>query len=55
MYILIDSDPVDCGTDPCHMAWIERDHRNYLERMVEAKCSNGTLFNALNPAAYQNC
>ena len=38
-------DPIDCETDPCHLAWIIRDRRELLKNVLNAKCSyNGTSF-----------
>ena len=36
-------DPYNCMTDPCHLAWIVRDHPNYFEmiRGEDLMCENG--------------
>ena len=55
IYLL--TDPLDCSTDKCHLAWLIRDNPNLLKYVVDATCSNGTLFTDLKPADFdaQNC
>ena len=48
-------DPIDCTTDYCHMAWLIRDHPNYLSNVRYSGCSNGTRFEDLNPNGYNDC
>ena len=59
-------DPFDCHSDPCHLAWIIRDHGELLrtEEILRKKdnyfklnleCSNGTLFTDLNPNGFNHC
>jgi len=48
-------DPIDCESDPCHMAWIIRDNRRLLSVVNDGQCSNGTLFNQLDPNEYTDC
>ena len=52
---MILSDPFDCDTDPCHMAWLIRDNPSLLPAVEGATCSNGLNFNQLNQLNYTNC
>ena len=54
IYIL-NKDPFDCKTDPCHLAWLLRDNRELLDNIDGAACSNGTLFEDLNPDSFKQC
>lgn len=50
------SDPFDCDSDPCHLAWIIRDERLFLTHISETvSCSNGTLFLDLDPSGLVDC
>ena len=53
--VQIYSDPFDCKTDPCHLAWLLRDNRNYLDYIDGAACFNGTTFDQLIPNGIKNC
>jgi len=44
-------DPIDCEMDPCHLAWLIRDNRHLLSA-IGGQCSNGTLFDYLDPNAF---
>lgn len=48
-------DPIDCTDDPCHLAWLIRDNPNLLRYVKYGECSNGTLFENLNPFGFENC
>lgn len=50
------ADPIDCQSDPCHLAWIIRDRRDLLQ-VIEygAFCSNGTLLSEVDPTALSEC
>ena len=52
---IADTDPFDCASDPCHMAWLIRDNRDLLTPVASAQCSNGTWFTDLNPSALKGC
>ena len=49
------SAPIDCVTDPCHMAWLIRDNRNLLSAIGFATCADGTPFGQLSANNYANC
>jgi len=50
------TDPFDCQSDPCHLAWLIRDHSELLLSLVRgATCSNGTRFEELDPSAFNGC
>ena len=46
-YIMID--PIDCKSDPCHLAWLVRDNRHLLASISGGKCSDGTELKNLDP------
>ena len=48
-------DPIDCESDLCHMAWLIRDNRNLLPAVNLGQCSNGTIFEDLDPNGYNDC
>ena len=52
---IFDIDPFDCESDPCHLAWLIRDNRDLFGRLDDARCSNGTLFNQLDPDGFNQC
>ena len=54
-FFLVLKDPIDCVSDPCHLAWLIRDNRNLLKVVDGATCSNGTGFEELDPDGFQNC
>ena len=39
----------------CHLAWLIRDHRHLLNRVVNGYCDDGKLFKELDPADYADC
>ena len=45
----------DCSTDPCHMAWLIKYNPQLLGRIYNGVCTDGTLFQNLNPANYASC
>lgn len=49
------SDPFDCESDTCHLAWLIRDNRPLLLPLWNAMCSNGTDFWLLDPNGYDHC
>ena len=49
------TDPIDCTTDPCHLAWLIRDNRQLINYVRYGYCSNGTAFSDLNAFGYSNC
>ena len=49
------SDPFDCETDPCHLAWLIRDNRHLLAPIYGATCSNGTQFTQLISNDFSHC
>ena len=51
--ILLESDPVNCEDDSCHLAWIFNE--NLLNFIKNARCSNGTLFGDLDPNFFADC
>ena len=48
-------DPIDCESDPCLLAWLIRDNRNLLPAVYLGQCSNGTVFEELDPNGYNDC
>ena len=64
-------DPFDCSKDPCHLAWIIRDNRQFLKflkrdknydecnedvnKNYRAMCSNGTSFDDLDQNGFDHC
>ena len=48
-------DPIDCFTDPCHLAWIVNENRQHLNHVQYATCSNGTALNDLNSIEFITC
>lgn len=48
------TDPIDCATDICHLAWLIRDNR-HLMKAISGQCSNGTVFEDLMSNAYADC
>ena len=49
------TDPIDCTSDPCHMAWLIRDNPSLMRHVYYANCSNGTRFEDLDRNGYNNC
>ena len=47
------TDPFDCSD--CHLTWLIRDNRRLLPFVAGGYCSNGTIFEDLNPSGYENC
>ena len=45
---LIYADLIDCDSDPCHLTWLLRDNRHFLNRVHNAKCSDGVSFEEIN-------
>ena len=54
-FLLYIKDPIDCESDPCHLAWLLRDNRDLMGPIYRATCSNGTEFENLDPNAFANC
>nr|CAG4641628.1 EOG090X04MD [Eurycercus lamellatus] len=55
-HISLAGNPIDCESDPCHLAWIIRDNRELLLTFVlEGVCSNGTPFSALDEQVLASC
>ena len=42
-------DPIDCESDPCHLAWLIRDNQYLFGVIQNATCSNGKTLEELNP------
>ena len=51
----ITTDAIDCESDPCHLAWLLRDNRQFLNALLQASCSNGSAFDQLDPTGYDGC
>ena len=49
------SDPIDCSSYICDLAWLIRDNSEMLNHVQGGTCSNGTAFTDLNPMTYSNC
>ena len=49
------SDPFDCVSDPCHLAWLIRDNRQLLDQVPAARCSNGVAFKDLDVSQFNDC
>ena len=49
------ADPIDCETDPCHLAWLLRDNRYLLSSFSDAKCSNGTELKKVDRRMFGHC
>ena len=47
--------PIDCETDPCHLAWLIRDNRQLLPAVFLANCANGTSLQDLNANEFSSC
>ena len=37
-YKNLNLDPIDCESDPCHLAWLVRDNRQLLKVIPNADC-----------------
>ena len=46
-------DPIDCSD--CHLTWLIRDNRHFLEFIYEGQCSNGTYLTDLDPNGFSDC
>ena len=46
------ADPIDCVSDPCHLAWLVRDNPTLLKATPGVECSNGTQVKDLNPGLF---
>ena len=51
-HCVVPTGPIDCETDPCHLAWLIRDNRQLLPAVFLANCANGTSFQDLNVDEY---
>ncbi|KAI9554339.1 hypothetical protein GHT06_019611 [Daphnia sinensis] len=51
--LYVHNNPFVC--DDCHLSWLIRDKRHLLKRVHNGRCSNGTLFENLNPQGYDHC
>ena len=49
------TDPFDCRSDPCHLAWLLRDNRNLLGSVENARCEDGTPVEDLSPVLFEEC
>ena len=50
------TDPIDCVSDVCHLAWIIRENRHLLKAVRDAQCSNGIpLIDLQLPDNYADC
>ena len=49
------TDPIDCESDPCHLAWLIKDYRKLLNPVADGVCSNGTKFTDLDSNYYTIC
>ena len=50
------TDKFDCYTDPCHLAWLCRDNRSLLRRVIGARCNgNGEFFEQMSQDYFSNC
>jgi len=48
-------DPIDCESDPCHLAWLTRDNPQLMKALPHAMCSNGIHLNEIDSAVFSNC
>ncbi len=51
------TDPFDCYSDSCHLAWLLRDNRQLMQgfRYGMPQCADGTYFDQLSPTLFANC
>ena len=54
MYISF-TDPIDCVSDRCHMAWLILYNRQLLKVVLNGKCSNGQSFSQIDRNLYTSC
>lgn len=53
---MVNLDPFDCESDPCHLAWLLRDERHLLKSVSQARCSrDGRLFVEIDRSLFGNC
>ena len=54
--IMVLVDFIDCNSDDiCHLAWIVRDNRHFLNFTTAPICSNGTELELLNLNEFEKC
>lgn len=54
--VLLIVDPIDCDSDPCHLTWLLRENRHYLNLIHNGKCLNGLSFGDVNSEPMlENC
>ena len=49
LILLILLDPIDCDSDPCHLAWLLRDNRHLLQSVYNGTCSSLVRFEDIDP------
>ena len=49
------TDPIDCESDPCHLAWLIKDNRYLLNPIADGVCSNGTKFTDVDSNYFTFC
>lgn len=54
-YVNINSNPIDCVSDRCHMAWLILYNRQLLKVVLNGQCSNGQSFSQIDRNLYTSC
>lgn len=54
-YIWLKDNPIDCKTDPCHLAWLLHHNRNLMPAVQDAVCTDGTRFEDFDHMSLANC
>lgn len=49
------ADPFDCYSDPCHLAWLLRDNRHLLDRLLSGQCEDFTYLSKLPIEMFEEC
>lgn len=52
---MILSDPFDCYSDPCHLAWLLRDNRHLLNHLLSGQCEDSTYLSNLPVEMFEGC
>lgn len=54
--IIYSLDPFACLTDVCHLAWLLRDNRQFLQFIFNAKCDDsGQKFEDIDEGEFSDC
>ena len=48
-------DPIDCESDPCHLAWLTRDSPQLMKALPYGMCSNGLHLNEIVSTVFCTC